>query len=175
MSSSIRTTPCPLPIPTTQTARGLLRVYARLKGELQKARSNQDVMVSPEQAHQVMEHIVALMPFLGVNFDPKALKALRTQPKIGPLGYGDVRAGVLAQLRANGDWMTYPAMADGIIAQNRLELTVAQRKHFLQKLREATHALLQAGAVERERELKLGETQQLQRWRLSRTLFRPKG
>lgn len=47
-----------------------------------------------------MSHIDALTPFLGVNFDPSALKPLCTQPKIGPLGYGDVRAGVLSQAYA---------------------------------------------------------------------------
>jgi len=91
MSSSTQTTPCPLLIQSTQTARGLLRIYERLNGELLKHRTQQEVMVAPEQALQVMEHIAALMPFLGVNFDPKALKPLRTQPKIGPLGYGDER------------------------------------------------------------------------------------
>lgn len=37
----------PLPIATVQTARGLLRLYARLRGELAKSRDGQDVMSSP--------------------------------------------------------------------------------------------------------------------------------
>lgn len=164
----------PLGISTTQTARGLLRIYARLKGELTKNTFGEDVMVQPSDALSYMSHIEALMPLLGVNFDARALKPIRTRPHIGPLDYGDLRAGALAQLRATGDWMTYPEIADGILAQNRVELTVSQRKHFKQKLREAMHMLKKAGAVEQELDLKLGQNQQLQRWRLSRTLFRPR-
>ena len=166
---------CPLPIATTSTARNLLRIYARLKGELLKDKTGEDTLVAADEAQQAMAHIAALMPFLGVNFDPKALRPIRTRPHFGPLNHGDVRAGVLAQLRTHGGWLTYVEIADAILTQNRVELTGGQRKHFLQKLREGTHALMQAGAVERERELKLGENRGLQRWRLSRTMFRPKG
>jgi hypothetical protein len=163
---------CPLPISTTQTARGLLRIYARLKGEQLKHSTGEDVLVQSDEATLLMGHIAALMPFLGVDFAPEALKPLRTRVQIGPLGYGDVRAGVLAQLRAHGGWMTYAEMADSIISQERLTLTPAQRKHFLQKLRDATLVLAQAGAVEPEQRVKKGDGQQLQRWRLSQTMFR---
>ena len=47
-----------------------------------------------------------------------------------------MRAGVLAQLRLRGDWMTYVELVDAILAQHRVTLTPSQRKHFLQKLRE---------------------------------------
>ena len=163
---------CPLPISTTQTARGLLRIYARLKGEQLKHRTGEDVLVQPDEAALLMGHIAALMPFLGVDFAPEALKPLRTRVQIGPLGYGDVRAGLLAQLRAHGGWMAYAEMADGILSQERLTLTLVQRKHFLQKLREATLVLSKAGAVEPEKRVAKGEGLQLQRWRLSRTMFR---
>jgi hypothetical protein len=176
MPTSDRTPSCPLPISPTQTARGLLRIYARLKGELAKAGAGEDVMAQSDEARRVMEHIAGLMPFLGVNFDPIALKPIRTRPHIGPLPFGDVRAGVLAQLRAHGDWMTYVELADAILAQQRVTLTASQRKHFLQKLREGTHVLTKAGAVERETAIddghRDGHTQQ--RLRLSLSMFRPK-
>ena len=50
-----------------------------------------------------MAHIEALMPFLGVNYDPGALKPVRTRVLVGPLDFGDMRAGVLTQLRLRGD------------------------------------------------------------------------
>lgn len=53
---------CPLPISTTQTARGLLRIYSRLKGELVKARTGEDVMVQSDEAQRVMEHNPAWPP-----------------------------------------------------------------------------------------------------------------
>lgn len=163
---------CPLPISTTQTARGLLRIYARLKGELVKQRSGEDLMMKADEATRVMEHIAALMPFLGVNFDPAALRPVRSRLMIGPLDFGELRANILQQLKSSDDWMSYPELADSILAKHSVELTAGQRKHFLQKLREATHALKRAGAVEREKELAVGDGAELQRWRLSTTLFR---
>ena len=69
--------------------------------------------------------------------------------------------------------MTYPEMAEAVLAKHDVVLeTPGQRKHFLQKLREATHVLAAQHAVEREKPLVLGETAELQRWRLSKTLFR---
>jgi len=121
-----------------------------------------------------MAHIAALMPLLGVRFDPAALKPIRTLPKVGPLGYGDVRAGILAVLRANGGSLTYVELADGVLEKHGITLDVPARRHFLQKLREATHALARQGAVERESALKFSEFAGLQRWRLSQTLFRPR-
>lgn len=68
---------CPLLISTTQTARGLLRIYARLKGELVKQRSGEDVMMEACEAARVMEHIAALPPFLGVHCPLLQAAALR--------------------------------------------------------------------------------------------------
>ena len=167
-------TACPLPIATTQLARGLLRLHSRLRGEFAKVADDEELLVPSEAAGAAMAHIEALVGFLGVRFEPGSLKPIRTRPRIGPLGHGDLRAEVLATLRASDDWMTYPAIADTIIAKHRLELTVQQHRHFLQKLREATHALGTQGAAERESSLKLGQTATLQRWRLSRKLFRPR-
>lgn len=158
----------PLPIATKQTARGLIRIYARLKGELAKANDGEEVMVPPDQALAAMEHIAALMPLLGTEFVPSKLRPLRTRPHIGPLGYGDVRSGVLAALRHRGGWMTYNELADAVLRRNRLTLSPEHRRHFLQKLREATHALRKQGLVEPEHNLKLGDHATEQRWRLRR-------
>ena len=163
-----------LPVATLQTARGLLRIHARLRGELAKAKDGQDVFLEPDDARAAMGHIAALMPLLGVRFDPSAMKPIRTLPKIGPLGYGDVRAGILAALRASGGWMTCSELADAVLAKHRVTLDVPTHAHFLQKLREAAHALASQDAVERESALKFGEFAGLQRWRLSQRLFRPR-
>ena len=163
-----------LPVATLQTARGLLRIHARLRGELAKAKDGQDVFLQPDDARAAMGHIAALMPLLGVRFDPSAMKPIRTLPKIGPLGYGDIRAGILAALRASGSWMTYPELVDAVLAKHRVTLDVPAHAHFLQKLREAVHALAGQGAVEKESALKFGDYASVQRCRLSQRLFRPR-
>lgn len=165
---------CPLPISTTQLAQTLIRLHARLRGELAKAEDDEELLVDRETAQAMMAHIEPLLSFLAIDFDPKKLKPIRTRPKISPLSYGDLRVEVLATLRAASDWMTYPAIAEVIITKHTLTLEPKRKKHFLQKLREATHALAQQGAVERESSLKLGQTATLQRWRLSSKLFRPR-
>jgi hypothetical protein len=172
MTSRDRPTPCPLPVSTTQTARALLRIYARLKGELAKARRGNETMVPPDEAQALMGHIEAVVTFLGVAFEPSALRAIRTSPHIGPLEYGDLRANVLVQLRRRRDWMTYREIAEGIVAEHEVTLSPSQYKHFLQKLREATHALAHAGAVEPETVHPPLDGSTTQRWRLSDTLFR---
>jgi len=164
----------PLPIATVQTARGLLRIYARLRGELAKAKAGEELFLTPDDARVAMSHIEALMPLLGVRFEPSALRPIRTRPKIGPLGYGDVRAGVLAALRAHGGWMSYTELADAVLVKHNATLAGPSYAHFLQKLREATHVLAKQGAVEREATLKFAYSPGGQRLRLSQTLFRPR-
>ncbi len=164
----------PLPIATVQTARGLLRIYARLRGELAKAKDGEELLMMPADAHAAMNHIEALMPLLAVRFDPSALKPIRTRPKIGPLGYGDVRGGVLAALRAHGGWMSYTELADAVLAKHKATLASPAYAHFLQKLKEAAHVLAKQGAVEREFALKFSYSASVQRLRLSQTLFRPR-
>lgn len=157
----------PLPIATAQLARGLIRLHARLRGELLKKSQGQVTFVEPEAATEGMRSIEGVIRLLGVRFDPGAIKPIKTWPKVGPMGYGDLRAEILAALRKHGSWMAYSEMADAIAAKRRLCLDVHQRRHFLQKLREATHALSSEGAVECEKSLQRGQGQQTQRWRLS--------
>ena len=77
-------------------------------------------------------------------------------------------------LRASGDWLTYSEIASTIVKKHNLKQTDKQAKHFLQKLREATHALFGKGAVEPESALQVGQGETRQRWRLSHQMFRPR-
>jgi hypothetical protein len=157
----------PFNIGTTQAARALIRIHQFLRGELLKSQDGEAVMVEPVSSIQHMRDIEAVLAFLRIDFDPKKLKPRRARPKTGPLGYGEVRAGVLDALKRAKDWQSYNQLADAVLRQHDIELTPAQHKHFLQKLREGTQALKQAGAVICEHRLALGETAIQQRWRLS--------
>jgi hypothetical protein len=165
--SSPQQNPFPFEVKTVQASRALIRVHQYLRGELLKRSCGEEVLVMPEACHQQMEAIEEVLNFLGVNFDASALKPKRAYPKIGPLGYGQVRAGVLAALKRADDWLTYNQLADEIVSLRQLTLTPEQRTHFLQKLREGTHALKRAGAVVCERPASFGENTFEQRWRLS--------
>ena len=160
----------PFEVNTTQTARSLIRIHQLLRGEQLKHRDSEDAFIAPAACIQHLAEIEAVLKFLSVDFDPSKLKPRRARPRIGPLGYGQVRAGVLAALKRAGDWQTYSQLADEVLRQHGLTLNQAQRKHFLQKLREATHALKVSRAVIAERPLTLGYTGIEQRWKLS-TMF----
>ena len=86
MSAQRSVTPkCPLPIVTTQLARHLLRMHCRLRGELAKASDGEAQMVDNATAIDVLRNIEAVVRFMGVKFDPNALKPVRTRPQTGPL------------------------------------------------------------------------------------------
>jgi hypothetical protein len=158
----------PLPVATTQTARSLIRLHQYLRGELLKREDSEDLLVAHEECRRMMAAIETLLPFLRVNFDPSALKARRAYPKVGPLEYGQIRSGALASLKRAGSWRTYNQVLDDIVTTRRLHLTQRERKHMLQKLREALHALKGAGAVVCERPgARLGDNSFEQRWQLS--------
>jgi len=151
----------------TQAARTLIRTRQLLRGELLKHQDGEEAFVAADECLQRMAELEAVLKFVDVDFDPRKLKPRRARPKIGPLGYGEVRSGVLEALKRAGDWQTYKQLADSVLLRQGIELAPAQRKHFLQKLREATHALKKAGAVVSERQLALGDHEGEQRWRLS--------
>lgn len=157
----------PFDVGVTQAARTLIRTHQLLRGELLKHQDGEEVFIEPQACLQRMAEIEAVLRFFDVDFDPRKLKPRRARPKIGPLGYGEIRAGVLDALKRAGDWQTYNQVADAVLRRHGIDLTPAQRKHFLQKLREATHALKKAGAVVCERQLALGDNEVEQRWRLS--------
>lgn len=157
----------PFQLGTTQAARTLIRVHQLLRGEQLKHRDNETVFVAPEDCARHMAHIEAVLEFLGVDFDPSKLKPRRARPNIGPLDYGQVRAGALAVLKGADDWKSYSEVAEGILKRHGITLDVQEHRHFLQKLREALHALKVAGAVVCEHPLTLGQNKVAQRWRLS--------
>lgn len=156
-----------LPIRTTQLAQGLIRLYQRLAGELEKHRAGEAPLISAEEATAGMAHIRALLTMLGVNFDSRRIRARRTRIQIGPLDYGGMKRGILKTLKNRGDWMTYAEIVDSLVREHRLTLTVSHRRHFQQKIREAAHALKKAGLIEPQLDLGPGRDPQEQRWRLS--------
>jgi len=156
----------------TQVARGLLQLLCRLRGELAKAKCGEDQLMPADEARRYMHHIEALMPLLGVDFDPAALPTIRTRRQIGHLDWGGMRTGTLTVLRLHGGWMTYREIMDALLARNRLSLSDSDKARFLQKIREALFFQMKAGAVEREQVIGFGVHDQVQRFRLSTTLFR---
>jgi hypothetical protein len=160
-----------LPIATQQVSRALIRLHCHLRGEVGKKASRTNALASPKQAQSMMNHIEALLQFFGVDFDPSLLPARRSVPKVGPLDHGGLRRGILAALQGK-DWMSYQEIAEEIKRRNGLELDVARHRHFVQKLREASHVLLHGKVLEREKSIEFGDHSQTQRLRLSRTLYR---
>jgi hypothetical protein len=149
-------------------------MYGRLKGELEKAAAGEEVLIHAGDAKRHMSRIVGLMPLLGVDFEPEAVKTVRTRVQIGPLDWGDLRSGTLTILRAKGDWMSYREIAQALLARNRKQtvLDVRTMSKFVQKVREALFFQTRDGWVERESELETGKNDQKQRFRLSQTRFR---
>ena len=156
---------------TLQTARGLIRLYARLKGEQWKRLKGEACFIEADQVGAYMAHIAALMPLLNVNFVPANIKPVRTRLQVTPMDYGDIRGGILKALKKTREWMTYAEVADAVLAAHHLTLPPARYRHFLQKLREAMFFLKREGAVLQEKEIAFGQGEQLQRWMLSPTMF----
>lgn len=154
-------------IKTTRLAQDLIRLYQRFAGELEKHRSGETPLVSAEEAMAGMEHIRALLKALGIKFDSRRIKPRKTRIQIGPLDHGGMKRGILKALKLRGDWMTYTEIVDALTRSHRLHLTAPQRRHFLQKIREAAHALKKTHLIEPEQSLGPGREPQEQRWRLA--------
>jgi len=84
-----------------------------------------------------------------------------------------MRSGTLSVLKERGDWMTCREIAEALLARRQKTLDVPTMAKFVQKVREALFFQMKASAVEREATIGLGVHDQTQRFRLSRTLFRP--
>jgi hypothetical protein len=54
---------CPLPIPTRQSARALIRIHCRLRGEVEKAKNGVKPLVDLREARATMKHIEAILEF----------------------------------------------------------------------------------------------------------------
>lgn len=159
-------------IRTTRLAQDLIRLYQRFAGELDKHHSGEMPLVSSEEATAGMAHIRALLKMLGINFDSRRLKPRRTRIQVGPLDYGGMKRGMLRTLKRRGDWMTYTEIVDTLILEHQLSLSVPQRRHFQQKIREAAHALKKAGLIEPRLDLGPGRDPQEQQWRLAASIRR---
>jgi hypothetical protein len=161
---------CPLPIPTRQSARALIRIHCRLRGEVDKAKNGVKPLVPRREARAAMRHIEAVLEFLGINFDQSALKPTWTVPKVGHLEHGGMRRGILDTLR-HGKWLTYREIGKTIVANRGLQLTPREFHDFLQKLREAMFVMKQRGILSFKHKLRFGDYQAIQRVRLSQAML----
>lgn len=159
-----------LPIPTTQLAQGLIRLYQRLAGELEKRKTGEAQLLTRDDAQAGMHHIRALLKLLRVDFDPRRIKPRRSRVQIGPLDHGGVRRGILRALKVANRWMTYAEIVDALIVAHDLVLPPDARRHFQQKIREACSILKQGGLIEPELELGPGKEPRRQRWRIAKRL-----
>jgi len=164
--SASRSRACPLPIPTRQSARALIRLHCRLRGELEKVKGGVKPLVQRREAIATMKHIEAMLKFLGINFDQSALRPTWTVPKVAHLEHGGMRRGILDALR-HGEWRTYREIAKAIVVERRLQLTPKQFRPFLQKLREAMFALKGRGILTFKHDLRFGDYRAIQHVRLS--------
>ena len=170
MSARDLPAPCPFPIATVSLSRGLELLYARLLGECAKADAGEKVLLPTEQAKVYMNSIEALMPLLGVRFNAPTVRVQRTRPRTGPLGDGDLTAGILATLRDSNDWLTYRQITEAVLASHSMNLSGDALKRFLIALKKALRRLHARGFVVRERDLVAGDGL-LQRWRLCSERF----
>jgi hypothetical protein len=156
-------------LPTIQAARTLIRRYIRYQGELKKAASGEQVLVSAAKSKKMLVHLAAVLGDMNVKFSPTVLKAIRTRPPSGPLEWGQVRAGILKTLRIGNEWMNYSQIADALLVDHGLRLHQDSKRyrHFLQKVREAVHVLANRGHVEQELFTGLRDGRSRQRWRLA--------
>lgn len=64
-----------LPVQTSGITKSLTSIYARLRGELLKAKNDEDVLIESKAAKAYMHHIDGLMPLFGAEFEPKGFNA----------------------------------------------------------------------------------------------------
>lgn len=162
-----------LPGPTALLAQNLNRICARLKGEIENDKAFEERLIPYHMVKEYMRHIKYLMPLLGVDFDDRLVEPVRSRILSGPLKWGQMRIGALEVLKKHGCWMTPREVTDAVLALKQVALTPVQNAAFRQDIREALWALWQSKTLERELELKAGMSKERQRYRLSRTRFRP--
>lgn len=111
---------------------GLIRIYGRLQGEMDKASDGRQRLIEPDQTKGIMGHIEGLMPLFGIDFDPTALKSIRTRVRTGLLKHGELRHGALTALEKSAGFMTYREIMNFIITKHRLKLSVHEQAQLLQ-------------------------------------------
>lgn len=162
-------------IATQQTARNLIRLYARLKGEVQKATDGEDTFMWANEAKAYMRHISRLMVLLGVDWHPGDIRPVKTRVQSGPLPWAKLRPGVLAVLRANykKGWVSYEEIAIAILAREGVKVDQKDMKLFKQRIREGCWFLVRDGFIEKEYPaMKPTDPEKLQRFKLSSKRFR---
>lgn len=162
-----------LPKLSVSIVQGLIRIYGRLQGEMDKASDGRQLLIEPDQAKKFMGHIEGLMPLFGIDFDPITVKAIRTRVRAGPLKHGELRHGALIALKKNGGFMTYIEIMNFIIARHKLRLSDAEQALLLRRVKEGMFFLLRLNEVERESELgSNGTNDERQRFKLSPSKYR---
>jgi hypothetical protein len=165
--------PAPLlPNLSISIIQGLIRIYGRLQGELDKAKDNRDALIEPAQSKELMGHIKGLMPLFGVDFDPSSVRTVRTRVRDSPLKHGQLRHGILLALKKNGGFMTYQEVLDFIIAKHRLTLSYKEQTLLLLRVKQALFFLMGLEEVERESEIPRGANDERQRFRLCAGKYR---
>ena len=155
-----------LPVPTLQTARALIRLHQRLRGELAKREAGERFLVDTRRTRRTITAIEALMPLLGIDFDASRLRVVRNRKRVGPFRHGHMRSGILAALRESGASLSYREIADALLIKHRKKLPVDRYRHFLQKIREALYNLKVKGRVQPQLLTGLRDGTSRQRWRL---------
>lgn len=161
-----------LPKLSVSIIQGLIRIYGRLQGELDKANGGRPVLIEPDQTIELMGHIEGLMPLFGVDFDPAAVKTIRTIVRKSPLKHGQLRHGVLLALKKNGGFMTYKEVMAFIVDKHKLKLSDQEQTTLLLTVKQALFFLMQENDVERESEIGIGTNDQLQRFKLLPSKYR---
>ena len=142
-------------------------MYCRLLGEIKKLDSGKAAVYSRKDAEHKLATVRSTLELLGADIDLEILRPVQHWPKNGPLERSDIRRGILRTLRRANDWRTYHELAGAILLHHAVTgLTGAQRKKFVQRVREAMHVLAARGHVECERSYGSMAPGETQRWRL---------
>ena len=68
-----------LPKLSISIVQGLIGIYGRLQGELNNAQAGRQILIDASHPKDLMKPIAGLMPLFGIDFDPAAVKTVRTR------------------------------------------------------------------------------------------------
>jgi hypothetical protein len=152
--------------PITMTARSLIRLHMRLRGELHKAKIGERPLLAAHDAKSVIRSIEWLLEFFEVDFDPTVLCPVLTRSRRGPFGHGGLRRNIVITLRRSDRWMTYKEIVQALIAAHELKFSHPDYRRFLQKVREALYVMKVRGRVKPKLSIGLKDGRTRQLWRL---------
>lgn len=164
----------PLPYPALQLERSLLRLHARIRGEALKVAHGQETLLTPAQIERGQALIEDLLDYLGTGSDPSAIKPIKTWPKVGPFGYGQLVSELLLTLKlAKGQALSIQELSQDIVRRHNLRFEPAEFADFRFAVRKALHRIRNEGDfVVPELDLPKGYIGQEQRWLLNPKRFR---